>query len=36
MEYHFQSWVKTIAGKLGLEIVAIDGKTLQGSYDRES
>lgn len=36
LESNFQSWVKTIAGKLGLEIVAIDGQTLKGSYDRES
>jgi predicted transposase YbfD/YdcC len=35
LESNFQSWIKTIAGKLGLEIVAIDGKSLNGSYDRE-
>ena len=36
LESNFQSWVKVIAGKLGLEIVAIDGKSINGSYDRES
>lgn len=25
-----------MTGKLGLEVVAIDGKTLKGSYDREN
>lgn len=36
LEYNFQEWVKVIAGKLGLKVVAIDGKSLNGSYDRES
>lgn len=36
LERNFQAWVKVIAGKLGLEVVAIDGKSLNGSYDRES
>ncbi len=36
LEQNFQAWVKVIAGKLGLEVVAIDGKSLKGSYDRES
>jgi predicted transposase YbfD/YdcC len=36
LEGNFQSWVKVIAGKLGLKIVAIDGKSINGSYDRES
>ena len=36
LERNFQAWVKVIAGKLGLEVVAIDGKSLKGSYDRES
>ncbi len=35
LESNFQAWVKVIAGRLGLEVVAIDGKTLKGSYDRE-
>ena len=36
LEKNFQAWVKVIAGKLGLEVVAIDGKSLNGSYDREN
>lgn len=36
LEHNFQEWVKVITGKLGLEVVAIDGKSLNGSYDRES
>lgn len=36
MERHFQEWVKLMAGKLGLTVVAIDGKSLNGSYDREN
>jgi len=36
LESNFQAWVKIIAGKLGLEVIAIDGKSLNGSYDRES
>ena len=36
LESNFQAWVKIIAGKLGLEVIAIDGKSLKGSYDRES
>jgi predicted transposase YbfD/YdcC len=36
LEQNFQAWVKLIAGKLGLKVVAIDGKSLNGSYDRES
>lgn len=36
LESNFQSWVKVIAGKLGLEIIAIDGKSINGSYDRKS
>jgi len=28
--------VKLITARLGLEVVAIDGKSLNGSYDRES
>jgi predicted transposase YbfD/YdcC len=35
MEKHFQEWVKLIANKLDLGVVAIDGKSLNGSYDRE-
>ena len=36
LEQNFQSWVKLITAQLGLEVVAIDGKSLNGSYDRES
>ena len=36
LESNFQAWIKVIAGKLGLKVVAIDGKSLNGSYDRES
>lgn len=36
LERNFQSWVKVVAGKLGLKIVAIDGKSINGSYDREN
>jgi predicted transposase YbfD/YdcC len=32
----FSGWLKTITEKLGVEVIAIDGKTLKGSYDRES
>lgn len=31
----FVNWVRALAGKLGAQVVAIDGKTLRGSYDRE-
>lgn len=31
LERNFQAWIKVIAGKLGLKVVAIDGKTLRGS-----
>ena len=36
LEQNFQAWVKKMTQSLGLEVVAIDGKTLKGSYDRES
>ena len=36
LESNFQAWIKVIAQKLGLKVVAIDGKSLNGSYDRES
>lgn len=36
LEQNFQAWIKTIAEGLGLEVVAIDGKNIRGSYDRES
>ena len=36
LEQNFQSWIKVITAQLGLEVVAIDGKSLNGSYDREN
>ena len=36
LERNFQAWIGVIASKLGLEVVAIDGKSLKGSYDREN
>ncbi|MEM9507600.1 MAG: ISAs1 family transposase [Cyanobacteria bacterium P01_E01_bin.35] len=36
LEQSFQRWIGQMTGKLGLEVVAIDGKTLKGSYDREN
>lgn len=35
LEANFQAWVKVIVKELGLEVIAIDGKNLKGSYDRE-
>lgn len=35
-EQCFRQWVKSLVEKLGVEVVAIDGKTHRGSYDRES
>ncbi len=32
----FQVWVSSITKKLGVEVIAIDGKTLKQSYDREA
>lgn len=34
LEKHFQEWVREIAKQLGLKLVAIDGKGINGSYDR--
>lgn len=36
LEKNFQSWIEVITAQLGLEVVAIDGKSLNGSYDREN
>jgi predicted transposase YbfD/YdcC len=36
LEKSFQRWVQSLVEKLGLEVVAIDGKTHRGSYDRKS
>ncbi|BCL39960.1 ISAs1 family transposase [Nostoc sp. MS1] len=35
-EQCFREWVQSLIEKLGVEVVAIDGKTHRGSYDRES
>jgi predicted transposase YbfD/YdcC len=35
-EQCFRNWVQSLVEKLGVEVVAIDGKTHRGSYDRES
>jgi predicted transposase YbfD/YdcC len=34
LEACFERWVHLLVGELGVEVVAIDGKTLKGSYDR--
>lgn len=36
LEQNFQKWIAQMTGKLGLKVVAIDGKTIKGSYDREN
>jgi predicted transposase YbfD/YdcC len=35
-EQCFRLWVQSLVEKLGVEVVAIDGKSLRGSYDRKS
>jgi predicted transposase YbfD/YdcC len=35
-EQCFRQWVQSLIEKLGVEVVAIDGKTHRGSYDRTS
>ncbi len=35
-EQCFQMWIQSLVEKLGVEVVAIDGKALKGSYDRKS
>lgn len=35
-EQCFREWVQSLVENLGVEVVAIDGKTHRGSYDRES
>ena len=35
LEVEFRNWVQTIAGELSAQVIAIDGKTSRGSYDRE-
>jgi predicted transposase YbfD/YdcC len=34
-EASFQRWIKALVSRLGTQLVAIDGKTVKGSYDRE-
>lgn len=34
-EASFQQWVKALTSTLGVQLIAIDGKTVKGSYDRE-
>lgn len=34
LEACFERWVQVLVGELGVAVVAIDGKTLKGSYDR--
>lgn len=35
LENCFLAWIKTITEKMGIELIHIDGKELNGSYDRE-
>jgi predicted transposase YbfD/YdcC len=35
LEARFQDWIGSLLHRLGGKVVAIDGKTLRGSYDRE-
>jgi len=35
-EQCFRVWVQSLVEKLGVEVVAIDGKSLRGSHDRKS
>ncbi len=34
LEQCFQAWVNTLVTQMGGEVIAIDGKTVRGSYDR--
>lgn len=36
LEIQFQEWVKLLASYLGATVIAIDGKSVKGSYDRET
>lgn len=36
LETHFRDWVRLIAKQMGLKHIALDGKTVRGSYDREN
>lgn len=35
LESSFQQWIGALVSRLGAQVIAIDGKTLRGSYDRE-
>ncbi len=35
-EQCFERWVQQLVNELGIQVIAIDGKNLRGSYDRES
>lgn len=32
----FEQWVRQLVSELGLQVIAIDGKSVRGSYDRKS
>jgi predicted transposase YbfD/YdcC len=36
MEQSFEQWVRTLVTDLGVQVIAIDGKKLRGSYDRNN
>jgi predicted transposase YbfD/YdcC len=36
MENAFEQWVRTLVTDLGVQVIAIDGKKLRGSYDRNN
>jgi hypothetical protein len=35
-EHCFEQWVQQLVHELGIQVIAIDGKSLRGSYDRKS
>lgn len=35
LEASFQQWMRTLVSSLDAQVIAIDGKTLKGSYERE-
>ncbi len=35
-EHCFEQWVNQLVQDLGIQVIAIDGKNLRGSYDRQS
>ena len=36
LEQCLEQWVGELVDELGIQVIAIDGKSLRGSYDRES